>query len=118
MEELMRVNKFTNGRSGYAVAHCQVSENPFRIFVVKEGMAPHTVVINPKITEKYEPFTAIEACLSFPFRSGVKVKRYFKIKAKYQDRYLNEHEQDFEGIMAQVFQHEMQHFNGQTIYDK
>jgi len=116
MEEMMIVNKFLNGRSGFAVAHCQVSENPYRIFVAKEGFMPHTVIINPKIIEKSEPFTAQEGCLSFPFRPFVSVKRYFKITVEYQDRYLNKHTKEFEGINAQIFQHEIQHFNGQNIY--
>ena len=118
MEELMRINKFTNGRGGFAVAHCQVSQEPYRIFVAKETFMAHSVVINPRIIEKSEPFTAIEGCLSYPFRPGVKVKRYYKIKVRYQDRYLNEHEREFEGTAAQVFQHETEHFNGKDIYNQ
>lgn len=117
MEKMIAKNKFENGRSGFAVAHCQVSQNPHRVFVVREGMMPHTVIINPKIVTKLQPFTAKEICLSFPFRAEIKVKRFYEIVVEYQDRYLNKHQQGFQGKNAQIFQHEIQHFAGQTIYD-
>lgn len=118
IEKMLEKNDFLNGRKGYAVAHCQVSTEPQRLFVCQPGLMPHTVVINPKIIEKTEPFTAKEGCLSFPFRPFTSVKRYRKIKVEYQDRFLNNHTKEFEGIPSQIFQHEIQHFNGQNIYLK
>lgn len=117
MEKLVRLNNFENNRGGYAVAHCQVSENPYRIFVAREGVLPTSVVINPKIIEKSEPFTAKECCLSFPFRPFTNVKRFYNIKVSYLDRHMQEQEDSFEGVQAQIFQHEIQHFNGQNIYN-
>lgn len=118
MKELVRVNKFENGRMGYAVAHCQVSEDPYKIFVAVQNILSNSVVINPRILEKSEPYTVKELCLSFPYRSEIKVRRYNKIKVKYLDEQMEEHEEELEGIKAQIFQHEIQHFSGRTIYDK
>ena len=117
MEKMMEKQKFINGRKGYAIAHCQVSNNPYRIFVSVVDVLPHTCVINPVLLEKYESYTVKEGCLSFPFRGEKKVKRYRKIKVYYQDRYLQEHTKEFEGLPAQIFQHEIQHFNGENIYN-
>lgn len=116
MEKMMEKNNFKNNRTGLAVAHCQVSENPLRIFVAKEMILPHNVVINPVITERQEPYTAKEFCLSFPFGGEYPITRYHKITVQYQDRYMQNHLKRLEGIQAQIFQHEIDHFNGINIY--
>ena len=118
IEEILRKNQFENNRNGYAIAHCQVSENPYCIFVAREGILPESVVINPKIIEKSDPFTAIEGCLSFPFRPFIKVKRFSKIRVSYLDRNMKSKEGNFSDKEAQIFQHEIQHFKGQNIYQK
>ena len=116
MKILINKNEFTNGQKGYAVAHCQVSKNPLRIFVCVDGLFDGTVVINPKILEKSELFTAVESCLSFPFRKGIKVKRFNRIKVSYYNENMEEITTELTGILSQIFQHEIQHFNGGNIY--
>ena len=81
------------------------------------GVLPHDIVINPKILEKDERYTVKEGCLSFPFRGQKKTIRYNKIKVEYQDIKMKKHVKKFEGKEAQIFQHEIQHFNSDHIYN-
>jgi len=101
---------------GYALAHCQVDhDKPLRFFVTKEG----ATIINPKILLREQPFIHIEGCLSYPFRPTKKVKRYNKIEVEY---YMfgflgkKKKKETLEGLMACIFQHEIDHFNGIAIY--
>lgn len=118
MKTLVGKDSYTNGRHGFAVAHCQVSENPYRLFVAKKDVLPHQVIINPKIIEKDGKFTAQEGCLSFPYRPFIKISRWFNIEVRYQDEEMQEHIKEFSGIRSQIFQHEIQHFSGNNIYGK
>lgn len=85
-----------------------------RICVVdikKDGKKP-LALINPN----YEPLNeetmdSQEVCLSFPNVSSL-IKRYKKIKVKYQDFYGQEHEFIAEGFKSTVFQHEIDHLKG------
>jgi len=112
----------------YAIHHSQFSRDPYNFFVVNpllfgESGKDVMVVVNPKILEKY-PETkkrVMEACMSFPMRRGVEVSRYDKIKVSYQvptpdGKGMILKEEDIEGFMAQIFQHEIQHGNGSHIY--
>jgi peptide deformylase len=117
IKEMLEVCKQPLGRKsgGLALAHCQVDQDdPLRFFVLKTG----DVIINPKILDKSDRVTNIEGCLNFPFRDDKKISRYNKIKVCYTKNNKSELiEQELEGIMAFIFQHEIEHFNGKTIYD-
>ncbi|MDD5065206.1 MAG: peptide deformylase [Phycisphaerae bacterium] len=109
----------------YAVAHCQVSEQPMAFFVVSSAhrlMFADRVIINPEIIKTYEePVSCKEACLSFPYRSDKTVERYEMVRGKYQilrNGELKTVEVDIEGIASQVFQHEVDHLQGKNIYFK
>ncbi len=132
IRELFKKN-FENKRYGYAVAHCQVvEEKPLRFFVInpiifngqdeENKIFECDTIINPVITEKFDEYKVKELCLSFPYGEWQQVKRYRKIKVEYQ---INENGKlskpikgKFDGEMAQVFQHEIEHFEGKTIYDE
>lgn len=98
--------------SALAIAHPQVDhENPLRFFVTAGG----EVIANPIILEKSEPFTHTEGCMSFPFRGKKKVKRYKRIKVEYmQNGQLKTEE--ITDLKACIFQHEIDHMNGKSIY--
>lgn len=112
----------------FALHHSQFSSNPYNFFVINNWVvgAPANevcVVVNPKIIEKDKDskMQVREGCMSFPFRHGIKVNRYNKIKVKYQvpspdGKKLLDKEEEMTGTMAQIFQHEIQHANGQHIY--
>ena len=71
------------------------------------------VLINPEVTvdETSPTVTREEGCLSVP---GVNenVTRHSKIHLKWTDENWVEHEQDIEGYLARVVQHECDHLNG------
>jgi len=100
-----------------AISHCQVDhENPERFFVLANG----SVVINPKIIDRQALITRKEGCYSHAFREEKKVNRYDWIKVKYKtlddNGKTHKKEETLTGLMAHVFQHEIDHFNGKSIY--
>lgn len=96
-----------------ALAHCQVDhEAPKRFFVYADGRA----VINPEILSREDSFWHTEGCMSFPYRDDKKIRRYRKISVKYFDENGNELTREVEGLEACVFQHEIDHMNGTSIY--
>jgi peptide deformylase len=75
------------------------------------------IIINPKITAQYgSPTPMWEGCISGPELYG-KAIRYEKITLKWLDENAQPHEQDFEGLIAQVLQHEVDHLNGILFVD-
>ena len=83
-----------------------------KIIIVATGLAD-IVMINPVITEQSEPYETEEGCLSLP---GVrKTTRYNKITVRYLDKKFAEHTQNFSGYIAQIIQHEIDHFSGKLI---
>ncbi len=71
------------------------------------------VMVNPQIMKKEGQYEATEGCLSLTGQR--KAKRYSKIRVKYQNEHFQWKEADFEGLYAQVIQHEMDHLEGVII---
>jgi len=73
--------------------------------------------INPEITESLGESTKEEGCLSIP---GVReeVSRPEKIRLSYQNADGSELTQDFDGWLARVLQHEIDHLNGILFVDR
>ena len=80
-----------------------------------ENCSPSTFV-NGQIIERSGSESMDEGCLSVP---GVRVDvtRSEKVTFAYQDLKGNHHEAKFDGLMATVIQHEMDHLNGLLIID-
>jgi peptide deformylase len=120
----------------YALAHAEVSQTPYSFFVVspevvKEQLFPAQIIINPEILEMpiYVQKGALEIenikevaepCVSFAFRQPKKVNRYNSIKVRfatlnwrsklvYQVRTLT-------GVASAMYQHLLEHINGQSPY--
>ncbi|AWB67490.1 peptide deformylase [Saccharobesus litoralis] len=76
------------------------------------------VMINPKllshnnITDKQ-----YEGCLSVPGVRGL-VPRYTEIEFEYQDLKGQIHRQSWQGFLARIFQHELDHLLGKTWLDR
>ncbi len=109
MEETMRA------APGVGLAAPQVGES-VRLFVadVGEGLI---VFINPKIVKKKGEQTLMEGCLCLPgIEAPVKRASYAKVKG------LNakgeKQEIEAEGLLAQVFQHEIDHLDGKVFIDR
>lgn len=80
------------------------------VFTVGNLIVP---MINPVILNKEEIYETEESCLSLiGFR---KTKRYKNIEVEYLDRSFNKQKQEFTGFIAQIIQHEMDHFEGIII---
>ncbi|WP_053986056.1 peptide deformylase [Niameybacter massiliensis] len=84
-----------------------------RIIVVKMGEF-FIPLVNPKIVKHSQStYEAEEACLS---HTGTKkTTRYSSIEVEYRDRNFRKKKQHFNGFVAQVIQHEMDHCRGILI---
>lgn len=69
------------------------------------------VCINPTLISGGEFARDLEGCLSFP-DLWLHVSRYKQIKATYQDMLGNVVETTLEGLIARVYQHELDHLDG------
>ena len=105
---------------GIGLAANQIGED-LNLFVVD---ITHTdewdepiIFVNGKIVDKWEKSTMEEGCLSVP---GVRVdvQRAEVVRLEYQDINGNKYNKRFEGLMARVIQHEMDHINGILIINK
>ena len=79
---------------------------------------PAFPIINPKIISRSFKKTEMEeGCLSLPGKFAM-VKRPHKIKVKFFDRAGKVHKIKLDGMLAKVFQHEIDHLKGILINDK
>lgn len=69
-----------------------------------------TLMYNPQILERYEEYQTTESCLSLPMET--EVTRYKRIKVKFQDESFKWHERMYEGLTAEIIQHEVDHCEG------
>jgi peptide deformylase len=79
---------------------------------------PITIVINPEIiwySEQLEK--GWEGCLSVPQIRG-NVPRYTSIKVRYFTEQNQLIETQFEGFLARIFQHELDHLDGKLFIDR
>jgi len=95
---------------GRAIAAPQINE-PFRILYMNfEGNS--IAFINPVVVfPDEEKFEMLDDCMSFPGLE-VRLKRYKKCRVSYRDLDFNECSMDFEGDLAELFQHEYDHLDG------
>lgn len=110
LQEMIKLTKAFKDPEGVGLASTQVGlEGSF--FVAKN--TKHFIsVINPKIlskgkrTKKY-----FEGCLSVPNMWG-EVRRSINIKVSYQNLEGQTITQPLKGVLAWIFQHEIDHLNG------
>lgn len=69
------------------------------------------VCINPTLISGGESYRDLEGCLSFP-DLWLHVNRYKQIQVHYQDLQGKVVETTLEGIIARVYQHELDHLDG------
>lgn len=101
--------KIMFANQGIGLSAPQVGINK-RIFVM--GTSEKSFVcINPEIISGEGMVKDIEGCLSYP-GLFLHVKRYLTVNVKYQNILGEEKTHTFTGIMARVFQHELDHLNG------
>lgn len=106
---------------GVAIAAPQIGES-YQIFTV----APHVlknnneplVYINPKIIERSKKTKLLhEGCLSCRWKVG-DVKRHTQVTIEAYDEYGEQFTEEAEGLLAHIFQHEIDHLHGILFIDK
>ena len=112
---------------GIGIAAPQVGVNARIVFIDVNVLAEdfpelkgvNMVLINPEITvdEDAPLVTREEGCLSVP---GIheNVQRREKIHLHWQDEQFQEHDQDIEGYLARVVQHECDHLDKTLFVDR
>ncbi len=114
---------------GVAIAAPQIGVS-LRIFVVagrtfnigkkadKETVFPDLVFINPEITKLSKKKKIMEeGCLSVRWLYG-KVERHERVSIKALDETGRKIERGASGLLAQIFQHEIDHLDGTLFIDK
>ncbi|MBU1701581.1 MAG: peptide deformylase [Candidatus Eisenbacteria bacterium] len=105
---------------GIGLAAPQVGRS-IRLLVVDPQAVDETApgamaFINPETTESSGEWTYDEGCLSIP---GIvaEIKRPEKVRVHYFDTNGEERHETFDGMMARVLQHEMDHLEGKLFVD-
>ncbi len=116
----------SEGFTGVAIAAPQIGV-PLRIFLVEdtsttreedEELLPTLVAINPRIMKLSRTKTLLsEGCLSVPDEYG-KVTRSTHATLRAYDENGNEYERGASGLLAQIFQHEVDHLDGILFVDR
>ena len=89
---------------------------PLRLAVI-EVEDKITVIINPEIVKRSGEVELDEGCLSVPGFWG-KLMRAEKVTVKARDRHGKEFRRAAEGLLAQAFQHEIDHLDGLLYIDR
>lgn len=126
-QNLLRDMRYTleKKRYGVGLAAPQVGES-IAIAIIELKPTPtrpktkplSLTLINPEIIAHHGKLTAMwEGCISGPNMYG-KAMRYPKLRLRWHDDTAHRCEKDFEGLVAQVIQHEIDHLNGILFVDK
>ncbi len=131
IQDLKDTIKVQKDPEGVGLAAPQIGKN-VRIFLVRYG-DDKQIFINPKIislgpSKKKEKKVAkgkkkkskpkiMEGCLSLPHYYGP-ITRSQKLKLSYTTEKGKQVTKTFEGFMAQIIQHEIDHLNGVLFVDK
>lgn len=95
---------------------------PYRVFVAQvpdaQGHPKFYSIFNPKIEKpSVETETLEEGCLSIPETFGP-VERAYRLTLSAQDKAGKKVKIKAWGLLARVFQHEMDHLNGKLFIDR
>ena len=71
------------------------------------------VMVNPVLLSKSEPYEVEEGCLSLEGKR--KTVRYKNIEVEFQDLQFQKKKMEFQGLVAQIILHEMDHCCGVII---
>lgn len=105
------------------LAACQVGISKMIIVVDMAfgqnlGISDIRPFINPKIIWHSETKTTNrEGCMTLPNIGGI-VSRYKEVRVSALDRFGNSHEIYAKGLLARLFQHEIDHLNGILFIDR
>lgn len=101
----------------HGIAANQIGSN-LRVCVVSSDRGKtHKVMINPCIIDRGGEFIGDEACLSFP-GVLVRIKRSAVCEINYLDEFFQMHIEPLMGFDAIVAQHEIDHLDGITLFQR
>jgi len=116
LKQMVKLTKTFKDPEGVGLAATQVGLED-RFFVAKNG-EKFVSVINPKIiSTSKRTKTYFEGCLSTPNIWG-EVKRHTGIKVSYLDPSGKTVTQPLKGVLAWIFQHEIDHLDGILFQDR
>lgn len=117
LKEMIKLTKTFKDPEGVGLAATQIGLDGC-FFVAKTDPQKFISVFNPQILwQSKRTKIYLEGCLSIPNYYG-EVKRYSNIKVSYTDESGQTITQPLKGILAWIFQHEMDHLNGVLFPDK
>jgi peptide deformylase len=89
----------------------------YNIFAMR-GHPENFVCYNPKIVMPSEEKIVLdEGCLTFP-GLYVKIKRSKHVRVRFQTPAGETITRQFTGMSARIYQHELEHLNGELFYNK
>jgi peptide deformylase len=94
---------------GWSVQLCVVNPTP-------EQRGHELVCINPVLVDPAGEQVSEEGCLSFPDLTG-NIVRAARLTCRFYDLEGERREVAAEGLLARIFQHEVDHLNGRLIVD-
>lgn len=124
IKEMEESLNFAADPVGVGLAAPQVGKS-LRIFIAKPTLKSKiSVFINPKIIKRASPQKKInrektrklEGCLSLPNIWG-EVLRYNEVFVEFKDEKGKKHNKKFNGFLATIVQHEIDHLDG-TLFPK
>lgn len=86
----------------------------YKRIIAFDNEGVYTVMFNPEIIKKSEPYDTEEGCLSL-LGGPRSCKRYKSIKVRWQTADFQTRIKTFTGFTAQIIQHEIDHCNGILI---
>jgi len=99
---------------GFAISTIDTKPTPTRPDLVRQKLT----IINPDIIRVYgRKADEWEGCISGT-ELYAKVPRYKKVRLRWHDEKSQLHEQNFNGFLAHVIQHEVDHLNGVLFVDR
>ncbi len=113
-------------KEAHALAHSQVSTEPFSFFVLHPSIVKHfgghQIICNAHILSKNEPLVFQEGCMSYPHRNVKQVRRYAVIVVSCDVigifGGMKNIVMELDGLEAFIMQHEIDHANAIDIYHK
>lgn len=113
---IKKMRKIMRQADGIGLAANQIGV-PLRLFVTEVDKKFYAV-LNPAIAKhSKEKVILEEGCLSMPSLFGT-VERYEKVTLEGTDPYGRKLRINAKGLLARVFQHEIDHLNGALFIDK
>ena len=111
--DMLQIINDNNGAVGLAANQCGIN---YRFFIFSWKFL--RVAINPIIVKHgKEIVISKEGCLSYPLQTA-EVERFTVIDVEYTNLNGNKENKTLKSEASFVFQHELDHLNGITIFDK